>query len=54
MNTLNIEYAVFCMEPVRFPVVFAHIQSMRPLKAAPFGAASFYIYKPQALAGVYV
>jgi hypothetical protein len=34
VNTLNIEYAVFCMERVRLPVVFADIPDILNLKAA--------------------
>jgi hypothetical protein len=45
--------ARFCMELVRLTVVFAYVPVHGTLKAAPLGA-SFYIFKPAALAGVHV
>ena len=41
VNTLNIEYTVFCMEPAKLPIVFAHIPSMGLLEAAPLGRLLF-------------
>ena len=38
---LNVEYAVYCMEPARLSIVFAYIPSMGPLKAAPLGRLLF-------------
>ena len=38
---LDVEYAVFCMEPARLSVVFAYIPSMGQLKAAPLGRLLF-------------
>jgi len=46
---LNVEYAVYCMEPARLSVVFAYIPVHGTTQSRTFGAASFYIYNPPAL-----
>jgi hypothetical protein len=46
------KYAVFCMEPAGLSVIFAYIPVHGTTQSRTFGAASFYIYKPPALAGV--
>ena len=47
------KYAVFCMEPAGLSVIFAYIPVHGTTQSRTFGAASFYIYKPPTLAGVY-
>ena len=50
----HFEGAVYCMEPARLSVVFAYVPVHGTTQSRTFRAASFYIYKPPALAGVYV
>ena len=51
----HFECAVYSMEPARLSIVFAYIPVHRDHSEPHLlGAASFYIFKPPALAGMYV
>ncbi len=50
----HFEGAVYCMEQVRLTVVFAYVPVHGTTQSRTFRAASIYINKPTALAGVYV